>query len=73
MTRVSSAFILLLLYEYSMASVTVNLKKKQYDKISDIADRKYRGNFSKALRMELRKGDSTITITPEPKAQMLNI
>jgi len=54
-----------------MASVTVNLKKKQYDKISDIADRKYKGNFSKALRMELTKDDSMIRITEEQKSQVI--
>jgi len=54
-----------------MASVTVNLKKKQYDRLTEIADRKYKGNFSKALRMELMKDDSTITITADPKAQVI--
>lgn len=55
-----------------MASVTVNLKKKQYDRLTEIADRKYKGNFSKALRMELTEDDSMITIIEEQKSQVIN-
>jgi len=36
-----------------MVTRTVNLTKKQDDAISSIADRKYKGNFSEALRNEL--------------------
>jgi len=37
----------------TLVSTTVNLTKKQYDVISSIADKKYNGNFSKAIRNEL--------------------
>jgi len=53
-------------------SVHVSLKKKQFERINELAETKYNGNFSKALRMELEKSSDTITIT-EPKAQVLNL
>jgi len=42
-------------------SVHVSLQKQQYERITRIAETKYNGNFSKALRLELAKTNSAIT------------
>jgi len=40
------------------ASIHATITKKQFQKINEIAQTKYHGNFSRALREELRSPES---------------